>query len=384
MSTGALATLLAQQPYSFAGLKSIGTVLFLFNLLLFLLFCGCITYRFTRNRKALSRSLRHPHESFYFGTFWVSIALLLYCIDQYGVPAAGPWLTKVLEIAFWTYAGCVFIVAVFQYHVIFDEEKLSVSEAMPSWILPMYPFLILGPLAAVLVKNQPLTSAVPIMIGGLCFQGLGWCFAFIMYTLYVTRLMGSGIPEPSTKPGMYVAVGPAGKCSQTYYTNHILQHIAAYTANTLVALGMEAPKVLPADFLGLPSHSAGNIWKAIGVPAGIFLWLLAFWFFALSTVSVLATCRKMQFSMNWWAFIFPNAGLTIALIKIAEALNSDSIKSICTAMTILLVIVWIGVVSMNGRAVWKGDVLWPGKDEDAGEEELENDEEEGDGHIRLP
>jgi len=92
----------------------------------------------------------------------------------------------------------------------------------------------------------------------------------------------------------------------------------------------------------------------------------------------------MQFSMNWWAFIFPNAGLTIALIKIAEALNSDSIKSICTAMTILLVIVWIGVVSMNGRAVWKGDVLWPGKDEDAGEEELENDEEEGDGHIRLP
>jgi len=232
MSTGALATLLAQQPYSFAGLNSIGTVLFLFNLLLFLLFCGCITYRFTRNRKALSRSLRHPHESFYFGTFWVSIALLLYCIDQYGVPAAGPWLTKVLEIAFWTYAGCVFIVAVFQYHVIFDEEKLSVSEAMPSWILPMYPFLILGPLAAVLVKNQPLTSAVPIMIGGLCFQGLGWCFAFIMYTLYVTRLMGSGIPEPSTKPGMYVAVGPAGKCSQTLQESH-LNNILQHTPQTL-------------------------------------------------------------------------------------------------------------------------------------------------------
>jgi tellurite resistance protein TehA-like permease len=147
---------------------------------------------------------------------------------------------------------------------------------------------------------------------------------------------------------------------------------------------MEAPKVLPSGFLGLPSSSAGDIWKAIGVPAGIFLWLLAFWFFALASVSVLSTWRKMHFSMNWWAFIFPNAGLTIALIKIAEALKSDGIKGICTAMTILLVIAWIGVVSMNVRAVWKGDVLWPGMDEDAEEEGYEGDEEAGNGQVRLP
>jgi tellurite resistance protein TehA-like permease len=220
MSTGALATLLSQQPYSFTGLKTIGVVFFIIDLVLFSIFCGCITYRFARNRRALSRSLRHPHESFYFGTFWVSIALILYCINQYGAPKSGPWLTKALEVMFWTYAACVLLVAVFQYHVIFDEEEIPVSEAMPSWILPMYPFLVLGPLAAVVVKYQPQTSAVPIMIGGLCFQGLGWCFAFIIYTCYVSRLMGSGIPEPSKKPGMYVAVGPAGMCSESQDQTH--------------------------------------------------------------------------------------------------------------------------------------------------------------------
>ena len=89
----------------------------------------------------------------------------------------------------------------------------------------------------------------------------------------------------------------------------------------------------------------------------------------------------MRFSMNWWAFIFPNAGLTIALIKIAEALNSEGIKRVCTSMTIMLAIAWVGVLSMNVRAVWKGDVLWPGLDEDA---EEEHDEEEGDGQVRLP
>jgi tellurite resistance protein TehA-like permease len=210
MSTGALATLIGQQPYTFPGLKTIGATVFVIDIVLFVVFCGCITYRFTRNRNVLSKSLHHPHESFYFGTFWVSIALILYCVQQYGVSSTGPWLTKAFEISFWTYVGCVFLVAVFQYHVIFDEEKLSVSEAMPSWILPVYPFLILGPLAAELVKGQVQTRALPILLGGLCFQGLGWCVAFIMYTLYVTRLIGSEIPEPSKKPGMYVAVGPAG------------------------------------------------------------------------------------------------------------------------------------------------------------------------------
>lgn len=210
MSTGALATLLGQQPYLSTVFRTLGCILFILNLVLFIAFCGCITYRFAHDRKAMSRSLHHPNESFYFGTFWVSIALLLYGMNEYTVPSAGPWLTETLAIAFWVYAGCVFLVAVFQYHVIFDEAELSVSNAMPSWILPMYPFLILGPLAAGLVKNQPQSRAMPIMLGGLCFQGLGWCFAYIIYTMYVTRLMGSGIPEPSKKPAMYVAVGPAG------------------------------------------------------------------------------------------------------------------------------------------------------------------------------
>jgi tellurite resistance protein TehA-like permease len=183
MSTGALATLLGQQPYMPTTFRILGCILFVLNLVLFVTFSGCIAYRFAHDRKALSRSLHHPKESFYFGTFWVSIALLIYEMNQYAVSKVGPWLTKTLAIAFWTYAACVFLVAVFQYHVLFDEAELSVSEAMPSWILPMYPFLILGPLAAALVKNQPQTSAMPIMLGGLCFQGLGWCFAYIIYTM---------------------------------------------------------------------------------------------------------------------------------------------------------------------------------------------------------
>ncbi|KAK3062311.1 hypothetical protein LTS18_004378, partial [Coniosporium uncinatum] len=103
---------------------------------------------------------------------------------------------------------------------------------------------------------------------------------------------------------------------------------------------------------------------AFAVPVGIFIWLLGFWFFALATVSVLWGYKKLHFTLNFWAFIFPNVGLTVALIQIGNVLDSDGIKGVCSGMTVALCIVWICVALLNIRAVWRGDVLWPGMDED--------------------
>jgi tellurite resistance protein TehA-like permease len=93
----------------------------------------------------------------------------------------------------------------------------------------------------------------------------------------------------------------------------------------------------------------------------------------------------MKFSLNWWAFIFPNAGLTIALVQIADVLRSNTIKGICSAMTILLVVIWVTLAFMTVRAVWMGNVLWPGMDEDMEDVEgHEQAEDYGDGQVRLP
>jgi tellurite resistance protein TehA-like permease len=369
MSTGALASLLGQQPYSFTGLKTIGKIVFILDLVLFVAFSACITYRFCTNNRSLNRSLHHPHESFFFGSFFVSIALIIYCIELYAVPSCGPWLIRTQEVLYWIYAGTVMLVAVFQYHVIFDREQLPVTEAMPVWILPMYPFLVLGPLGSTLLKSQPTDSGLPIWIGSLTFAGLGWTFAYIMLTLYITRLVNSDIPEASKRPGMFVAVGPA-----------------AYTANTFVALGMYAPKHIPENFLGITSVPVGDIFKAMGVAAGIFMWLIAFWFSAFTTVSVLNTWKHSHFTLNYWGFIFPNAGLVIALIYIANALQSAGMKGVCSAATIILVILWLFAAVTNVRAVYQKLILWPGMDEDMEDmeghgqnpSEAERQEEQGD------
>jgi tellurite resistance protein TehA-like permease len=72
----------------------------------------------------------------------------------------------------------------------------------------------------------------------------------------------------------------------------------------------------------------------------------------------------MKFTLSWWAFIFPNAGLTIAAIQIGSALGSPAIGAVCSAATIVIVIAWLVVAVVNVMAVWKREILWPGTDED--------------------
>jgi C4-dicarboxylate transporter/malic acid transport protein len=347
MSTGAVAVVLAQQPNTFPGLITIGTIFYILDLVLFVTFTALIATRFILRPAAFTKSLHHPGEALFSGTYWVSLALVLTGAELYGGPSTGPWLTKALEVCYWLYSGLVLLYAVFQYHILFVKERLKVSDAMPAWILPIYPFLVLGPLAGVLIPSQPQHSAVPMLIGAVMFQGLGWMVSIFMYVIYVIRLMSSDLPAPSMRPGMFISVGPAG-----------------YTATALVSLGTQAQTILTGSYLGVTSVPIGDVLHIMGTFSGIFLWLLAFWFFCLSTVGVLGGSRQMKFTLSWWAFIFPNGGLTLAAIQIGKALDSDGIKAVTSAMSILLVVFWLFTAAFHIRAVWLGQILYPNMDED--------------------
>lgn len=127
---------------------------------------------------------------------------------------------------------------------------------------------------------------------------------------------------------------------------------------------MEAPRHIPKGFLGIDTIPVGDVFKAVAVAVGVFMWLVAFWFSALSTVGVLISIKDAHFTMNWWGFIFPNAGLFIALRQLADALDLSSVKVVVSVATVVLFVIWILVAIMNIRAVVRREVLWPGRDED--------------------
>jgi tellurite resistance protein TehA-like permease len=166
--------------------------------------------------------------------------------------------------------------------------------------------------------------------------------------------MAANLPAPPTRPGMFVGVGPAG-----------------YTAVALVSLGSKAPDIIPEGFLGLENFQVGAVVKVFGVFAGIFVFLIAFWFFALALCATLEGARRMSFTLNWWAFIFPNAGMVLAALQIGDVLDSTGIKAVSSGATVLLVVTWLGTAGAYINAVQRRQLYWNGKDEDAG---MEDDE----------
>ncbi|KAM0552707.1 hypothetical protein ACHAPJ_007804 [Fusarium lateritium] len=252
-----------------------------------------------------------------------------------------------MRVVFWIYYACETVVAVTQYLIIFETEKLAISEALPAWILPAYPFLVTGILAAKIAGSQPEWSALQIIIAGLMGQGLGWMLALFIYAVYLSRLIQHQLPARSKRPGMFIAVGPT-----------------AFTCAGLISLGTQAKSVIPEGFLGITSFPVGELWLGISVAAGLFIWLMAIWFSALSVLSVLRVVRKMEFSLSWWALVFPNVGLALATINVGTNLSSRGIKALGSAMTVVLVILWFICAGAHIRAVFNRDLLAVGKDID--------------------
>jgi len=353
MSTGALAVVLGNTPNKFTGLQTIGKVVFIFDLVLFAIFNLCMFARFLLVPRKLLGSLHHPVEGLFFGTYWVSVALILNCTYIYGNPSTGSWLTKALEITYWMYCAAAFLVGIIQYSLFFRLERLNVGDAVPAWIFPIYPLLVVGTLAGTILPAQPETPSWKIFIGAIFFQGLAWVVSFLLYGLYMQRLMTSSLPSPTTRPGMYVSVGPAG-----------------YTAAGLLSLANQAPSLVAENYFTNTVVPDGEIVRIIGIMSGLFIILFAYWFFIITTIAVIVGSRRMSFSLNWWAFIFPNAGLTLATIQAGKVLHSEAINGVASALTILLVIMWFVVAAFCIRAVYLGQVLWPGKDEDKTMERL--------------
>ena len=192
-------------------------------------------------------------------------------------------------------------------------------------------------------------------VAGVAGQGLGWMVTVFLYVLWTLRLLHNDLPDPAHRPGMYIAVGPVGQSiSDCFRVNPTSAYSTGYTVQSLFTLGSTASKALPAHFLGATTNTAAEIIHVIGAAAGMFLWLFTFWFFGLTTISILQGYKRMTFNMTWWGFIFPNAGFTLATIEIGNILGSPSIQWVTSVMTVILFIGWIVLGLLEVRAVWQG------------------------------
>jgi len=361
MSTSGIGLVLALTPHRFPGLNIIGLTIFLMDLVFFIFTTIAITLRFIIHRRTFRKALTHPTEALFIPTFFLSVAAILSSIEVYGDiflhGAAQAGIHRFLGAVFWVYLAVTFAISVLQYHLLStvkEERRLNANSITPTWILPIFPLMLSGTLAGLMSRFQPADQAMSMLCAGLAAQGLGILVSIFMYSTYLSRLLTWGLPYQ--RPGMFIAVGPP-----------------SFTAVALVSMASDVPRVFAesnhstiSSLVGLgDSETLAAGIRLLAICFAVFLWGLAFFFFASATAAVLVGMPDRKFHLSWFSFVFPNVGFAMASFRMGEALNSNGVLWIGTVMTIALVVAWLFICYRCVRAVYKREIVWPGHDEDS-------------------
>ncbi|KAM0812774.1 putative Malic acid transport protein [Seiridium cardinale] len=360
MSTGGLCLLLSEdtQAFNFTGLQTIGKVVYIFDLVVFAIVTAAIIYRFTRFPGTLKASITHPTEGLFLGTSALSCASIIAAIARYGIPECGPWLVVAYRVLFWIYFAATFLIAAGQYSLVFTLEALKIQDMSPAWDLPIFPFMLSGTIASVGASHQPPTHAVPMIVAGLTAQGLGMIISILMYACYIHRMIQYGLPSPNSRPGMFIAVGPP-----------------AFTS--LAIIGMASAFPVTYEYFGNAEVTL-QIIETMATMTAVFIWSLSFWFWAIATIACLSVWKEIKFRLNWWAFVFPNVGFTIATLTIGKKFESPGVEWVGTIMTILIVALYLFILVHHVRAFIRKDIVYEGKDEDVYVDEVQHRHVKGD------
>ncbi|KAF4248113.1 hypothetical protein CNMCM8980_006402 [Aspergillus fumigatiaffinis] len=351
MSTGGIANALYNVPYKFRGLETIGIIVFLFNIALYITIWCILLLRFYLHPYTFRLSLTHPTESLFVPASIVSFGTILINISQYGPEATGPWLSYAVGVLFWIDAALAVIFSAGIYLLLWSTQTFTIAQMTPIWIFPAYPMLIIGPHAGILSAKLEPSRALPIIIGGTTIQGIGWLVSLAVYSAYVYRLMSQKLPRENVRPGMFVSVGPS-----------------AFTVSGLVTMAAHAKRCFPDDFMGNGALAA-NILEVVVNFACLWLWGLAIFFFFIATFAHWSTIGpgRMSFSMACFSFVFPNTALITATFAIGNAFSCKPILIIGCAMIFPLILMYIFVFYMMIRAIVLRQIMWPQKGEDKDE-----------------
>lgn len=346
MSSGGIALLLYQTPHQFPGLHTLGKIVFIFNLVLFLSITLCLIVRFSSKRTALAESFQSP-ESYFVGTCGLAMATIIMGSSQYGSQYCGHWLTVTLRVIFWLYVAFSSLLALLQNMYIWHLQMGLKEHFALVRLLPFFPAMLSGTIATVLAQNETPTQAMPIIIGGLSMQGYGFLVSLFIYGEYFYNLSRSGLPNPSVRPEMFIAVGPV-----------------SFTAIALIGTATAAESKFPTHYVPqAKTVSTADVALVIAVFSSVFMWFLAFYFFSIAILALLAAYRSLHFSLAWWGCIFPNTGFILATIRIGTGLGSPAILWVSSAMTIVQVAAWLTLLGLTVWALVTRRMLWPSEKE---------------------
>jgi tellurite resistance protein TehA-like permease len=293
---GILATLMHTLPYQFSGLKTIASVLYLLDLIIFIICVVLMTARFLTYRKtAWTEITSDVNELCFMSCFpiaWMTITALTSLIVS-----NAPWGSSFTIVAYvmwwiavaWTYTFAVGIYIILTVKQLTEARTLSLAIVLPA--VACSTAALEGGILAIYSRDISARLAVPMIIVSFMLVGIGFLVAINIYSLFLQRILVNGWFDAAKRPSLTILLGPAGQSASALLaladasTMHFGQYGKGEFLQQTAATALHGACVI----IALMMFGLGLFWSAFDVYA----------------IMDSIVRREARWSPAWYATIFP-------------------------------------------------------------------------------
>ncbi len=339
MGTGVVALIISEFPMLKALTWQLGTGLWYFNILLFVLFTVLYGLRWAFYPHEAKQIFQHPSMSLFLGTIPMALATILNGFLKYGQPIYGDTAVQIAQTLWYADVVLALLVAWVVPFAMYRHQEHALQQMTAVWLLPIVACevaassggLLLGHLAAD-------THAVAILLGSYVLWGVSVLPAFAILTILMLRLVLHKLPEKELAVSSWLALGPIGTA-----------------ALALLVLGHQAPMLMAS--LGLAQ--LGQLFQQAGILASLILLGFGLWWLGIAVLTTLHHAKQdLPFNLGWWGLTFPLGVYTLAILTLAQQLNLAFLYAVGYAFAAILMLLWSLVATKTAHGFYQGHLFF--------------------------
>ena len=339
MGTGVVALIVSEFPMLKALTWQLGTGLWYFNILLFVLFSVLYGLRWAFYPHEAKQIFQHPSMSLFLGTIPMALATILNGFLKYGQPIYGDTAVQIAQTLWYADVVLALLVAWAVPFAMYRHQEHALQQMTAVWLLPIVACevaassggLLLGHLAAD-------THAVAILLGCYVLWGVSVLPAFAILTILMLRLVLHKLPEKELAVSSWLALGPIGTA-----------------ALALLVLGNQAPTLMAS--LGLAQ--LGQLFQQAGILASLILLGFGLWWLGIAVLTTLHHAKQdLPFNLGWWGLTFPLGVYTLAILTLAQQLNLAFLYAVGYAFATILMLLWSLVATKTAHGFYQGHLFF--------------------------
>ena len=339
MGTGVVALIVSEFPMLKALTWQLGTGLWYFNILLFVLFSVLYGLRWAFYPHEAKQIFQHPSMSLFLGTIPMALATILNGFLKYGQPIYGDTAVQIAQTLWYADVVLALLVAWAVPFAMYRHQEHALQQMTAVWLLPIVACevaassggLLLGHLAAD-------THAVAILLGSYVLWGVSVLPAFAILTILMLRLVLHKLPEKELAVSSWLALGQIGTA-----------------ALALLVLGHQAPTLMAS--LGLAQ--LGQLFHQAGILASLILLGFGLWWLGIAVLTTLHHAKQdLPFNLGWWGLTFPLGVYTLAILTLAQQLNLAFLYAVGYAFAAILMLLWSLVATKTAHGFYQGHLFF--------------------------